>query len=339
MPYMMNWNGGFQWEFANRMLLDLSYQGSAGVGLLNRWDINAIPLDISTDPVRLEEIRRSSQNFRPYPHFGSVLHYSNYGHSSFHSGTVKFEKRMSRGVSLTSFYTFAKAIDEDSDDSAAGGITFYNRRLEKARSDFDVTHRWVTYALWELPFGRGKKWMRDANWLVNGVLGNWELNVIQTLENGIPLGFGFAGSPNVYLPGGTRPDMATGMTYDVIKLPWDAHGPCRHQLACAEPWANINAFAYPAAFTAGNSGRNIQTGPGMIWHQVSISKGFVIRERVNGSLRFDMNNPFKRYFFNQPANSVDFRNPQNFGKINGNQGSFSGQGGRLYMQVIFKLQF
>jgi hypothetical protein len=49
--------------------------------------------------------------------------------------------------------------------------------------------------------------------------------------------------------------------------------------------------------------------------------------------------PWKRYFFNQPANSVDFRNPQNFGKINGNQGSFSGQGGRLYMQVIFKLQF
>jgi hypothetical protein len=133
--------------------------------------------------------------------------------------------------------------------------------------------------------------------------------------------------------------MAPGSTYDDIKLPWDAHGPCRHQIACAQPWANINAFAYPAAFTPGNTGRNIQTGPGMLWHQVSIAKGFVVQERVKGSLRFDVNNPFKRYFFNQPANSVDFRNPQNFGKINGNQGSFSGQGGRLYMQVIFKLEF
>jgi hypothetical protein len=339
MPYMMNWNAGIQWELASRTLVDVSYQGSGGVGLLNRWDVNAIPLDISTDPVRLEEVRRASQNFRPYPHFGSILHYSNYGHSSFHSGTVKVEKRMSRGFSLTSFYTFSKSIDEDSDDSAAGGLTFYNRRLEKGRSDFDVTHRWVTYGLWELPFGRGKAWMKDANWLVNGILGNWELNVIQTLENGTPFGFTFAGSPNVYLPGGTRANMAPGATYNDIKLPWDAHGPCRHQIACAQPWANINAFAYPAAFTPGNTGRNIQTGPGMLWHQVSISKGFVVQERVKGSLRFDVNNPFKRYFFNQPANSVDFRNPQNFGKINGNQGSFSGQGGRLYMQVIFKLEF
>jgi hypothetical protein len=339
MPYMMNWNGGFQWELASRLLVDLSYQGSAGVGLLNRWDINAIPLNISTDPVRLEEIRRASQNFKPYPHFGSILHYSNYGHSTFHSATVKFEKRMSRGFSLASFYTFAKSIDEDSDDSAAGGLTFYNRRLEKGRSDFDITHRWVTYALYELPFGRGKQWMSSAHPLLNGVLGNWELNVIQTLENGAPFGFTFAGSPNVYLPGGTRASMAPGATYDDIKLPWDAHGPCRHQTACAQPWANINAFAYPESFTPGNSGRNIQTSPGMIWHQASIAKSFPVRERVKGSLRLDVNNPFKRYFFNRPNNSVDFRNPQNFGKINGNQGSFSGQGGRLYMQAIFKLEF
>ncbi|MBK5291085.1 MAG: TonB-dependent receptor [Acidobacteriia bacterium] len=339
MPYTMNWNAGFQWEFARSMLLDISYQGSSGVGLLNRWDINAVPLDISTDPVRLEQIRQASQNFKPYPHFGSILSYSNYGHSSFHSGTVKVEKRYSLGFSLASFYTWSRSIDEDSDDAAAGGITYYNRRLEKGRSDFDVSHRWVTYALWELPFGKGKKWMRDANRVVNGALGNWELNVIQTLENGIPHSYGFAGSPNVYLPGGQRANMAPGKTYGDIKIPWDAHGPNRHQTALSLPWADINAFAYPAAFTAGNSGRNIQTGPGMLWHQVSISKAFPIRERLKGSIRFDMNNPFKRYFFNQPNTTVDFRNPQNFGKINGNQGSFSGLGGRTYMMAIFKLEF
>jgi hypothetical protein len=55
------------------------------------------------------------------------LHYSNYGHSSFHSGTVKVEKRYSSGFSLASFYTWSKSLDEDSDDSAAGGLTFYNR--------------------------------------------------------------------------------------------------------------------------------------------------------------------------------------------------------------------
>ncbi|MBM3812410.1 MAG: TonB-dependent receptor [Acidimicrobiia bacterium] len=339
MPYTMNWNLGFQWEFARNLLLDIGYQGSSGVGLLNRWDINAVPLDISTDPVQLERVRQASQNFRPFPHFGSVLHYANYGHSSFHSGTIKVEKRFSQGFSLTSFYTWSRSIDEASDDGGAGGITFYNRRLEKGRSNFDVPHRWVSYALWELPFGRGKKWLRDAHWLTNGVLGNWELNVIQTFENGIPFNFGFTGSPNVYLPGGQRPNFAPGKTFSDIKLPWDAHGPCRHQVACALPWADINAFAYPASFTPGNVGRNVQTGPGMLWHQASIAKVIPVGEKLKGSLRFDINNPFKRYFFNPPGSTVDFRNPQNFGKITGNQGSFSGLGGRLYMQVVFKLEF
>jgi len=339
MPYVMNWNGGFQWQFRPTMLAEFSYQGSAGVGLLNRWDINAIPLNVSSDPAELERIRRASQNFRPYSHFGSVLNYSNYGHSSFHSATVKLEKRHSQGLTLTSFYTFAKAIDEASSDGGAGGVTFYNRRLEKGRSDYDVAHRWVTYAMYELPFGRGKKWLNDSHWLVRGVLGNWELTAIQTLENGAPFGFTFAGSDNVFLPGTQRPNMAAGKTYEDIKLDWDAHGPCRHQVACAQPWANLQAFAYPPSFTAGQSGRNIQTAPGMIWHQLGIHKQIRISERVRATVRYDINNPFKRYFFNRPDNTVNFRNPQNFGKITGNQGSFSGLGGRTYMHIIFRLEF
>ncbi len=201
MPYIMNWNGGFQYQLSDRIVMEATYQGSAGVGLLNRWDINQIPLNVSTDP---------AQNFKPYTQLGSVFHYANYGHSSFHSGTVKLEKRMGNGFSVTSFYTFAKSIDEASDDGGAGGITFYNRRLEKGRSNYAVTHRWVTYALLEMPFGKGRKWMNSANWFTNGVLGGWELNVIQTVESGVPMSFGFAGSSFNYLPGAQRTDMAAG---------------------------------------------------------------------------------------------------------------------------------
>ena len=65
----------------------------------------------------LNTIRNAPQNYKPYPQFGSVLLYSNFGHSTFHSGTVKVEKRMSGGVTFTSFYTWAKSIDEPSDDA------------------------------------------------------------------------------------------------------------------------------------------------------------------------------------------------------------------------------
>jgi hypothetical protein len=133
--------------------------------------------------------------------------------------------------------------------------------------------------------------------------------------------------------------MAPGKTYDDIRIPWDRKGPNRHQAALALPWMDMNAFAYPAAFTAGQAGRNIVTGPGNMWHQVSISKAFVVKERLKGTLRYDINNPFKYYFFDRPNAVVNFINPQNFGKILTNQGSFSGLGGRTYMQLIFKLEF
>ena len=51
MPYIMNWSAGFQYEFVHNWVVEATYQGTAGVGLLNSWDINAIPLDISRDPV------------------------------------------------------------------------------------------------------------------------------------------------------------------------------------------------------------------------------------------------------------------------------------------------
>lgn len=343
-PYVMNWNAGIQRQLGREYLLEVTYQGSAGVGLLNRWDINQIPLNVSSDPVQLDNVRRAAQNFKPYRQFGSVLHYSNYGHSSFHSGTVKLEKRMSSGFSFTSFYTWAKSIDEASDDSGAGGVTFYNRRLEKARSNYDVAHRWITYAIFDLPFGKGKRWMSNSHAVVTKVLGNWQLAAIQTAETAIPLTFSHNGQlpgnvTNVYLPGSQRPNIAPGKTYNDIQLAWDRHGPCRHTIACSLPWANINAFVVPPSFTPGAAGRNIINGPGEFWHQFGMSKRIIVAERITGMLRVESTAPFKYPFFSAPGTVVNFRNPQTFGKITGQQGGFSGLGARTMWTAIFKLEF
>ncbi len=343
-PYVMNWNTGIQRQLGRNYLLEVNYQGSAGVGLLNRWDINAIPLDVSKDPVQLERIRQSSQNFKPYPQFGSVMLYSNFGHSTFHSGTVKVEKRMSSGFTFTSFYTRGKSIDEASDDSTASGVTYYNRRLEKGRSNYDVAHRWITYAIWELPFGKGKRFLSNSGRVVTKVLGNWQLSAIQSAETGVPITFTTNGrlpgsTTNVYLPGALRPNMAPGKTYDDIKLDWDRKGPCRFIVACALPWADINAFAIPPSFTPGQAGRNIINGPGMLWHQFALAKSIPVTERIKGMLRVDFTAPFKYPFFNPPSSVVDFRNPQTFGKITSQQGGFSGLGAVTETMVIFRLEF
>jgi hypothetical protein len=342
-PYVMNWNGGVQRQLGRHYLVELNYQGSAGVGLLNRWDINAIPLNISRDPAVLNTVRNAAQNYKPYPQFGSVMMYSNFGHSSFHSGTLKVEKRMSGGLSFTSFYTWAKSMDEASDDGTASGVTFYNRRLEKARSNYDVAHRWVTYAIYNLPVGKGKKWLNN-NGIVSKVIGNWQLSGIQSAETGIPMTFSHNGQlpgnvTNVYLPGAMRPDMAPGKTYNDIKLQWDRKGPCRHIVACALPWADINAFAVPPSYTPGQAGRNIINAPGLFWHQFALMKEIPVRERIKGTLRADFTAPFKYPFFSAPSTAVNFRNPATFGKIVSQQGGFSGLGAVTETMIIFKLEF
>ncbi len=339
-PYILNWNAGFQRQVGSTVVIEVTYQGSSGVGLLNRWDINQIPLDISRDFNQLDLIRRGAQDYKPWTQFGSIFHYGNYGHNSYHSGTFKIEKRYSHGLTLTSFYTRSKSIDERSDDATATGATFYNRRLEKARSDYDVTDRWVTYTTYELPVGRGRRFLAHGNRVVNGALGDWRIGVIQTIESGAPFGFTQVPSTNVYLPGVLRPDMAPGKTYKDIELPFDRHGPCRHTVACLDPWADLNAFAYPPSFTPGQAGRNIVSGPGVLWHQVSAAKSFPFRERLTGSFRVDVNNPFKVPFFGFPNAAVDFRNPQRFGKIASTRGITSGLGAsKLFIEMHFKLEF
>lgn len=139
------------------------------------------------------------QNFEEFTQFGSVNLWSNFGHSSYHSGTAKVEKRLSRGLNLTSFYTWAKTMDESDNDGGASGVTFYNRRLEKARAGFDINHRSITYLTYQLPFGSGRKWMKRSG-LADHLLGGWNLSWVQAFQTGTPVTFSQAGSPNRYLP-------------------------------------------------------------------------------------------------------------------------------------------
>jgi hypothetical protein len=335
-PYVMNWNGTYQWQFAESWLMELSYQGSAGVGLLNGWNVNSIHPDISNDRAVLDQIFQNPQPFRPYSHFGTVNLWSNFGHNTYHSGTVKFEKRFSRGLTLTTFYTRSKAMDESDNDGIAGGITYYNRRLEKARAGYDLAHRSVTYATYELPFGRGRKWLGNGG-ATDWFLGGWNVSWIQTFQSGTPVTFSVAGSPNRYLPTvGNRPNVVG--TYDDIKVDnWEIGDRFNNNLK--NPMWNINAFAYPAPYTVGNAGRNIVEGPGLIWSQASIAKVVKFGEKVNLDLRFDVNNVFKQPNFANPSTAANITSPGLFGKPTATNGGWCCLGGQFTGTFAARLWF
>ena len=335
MPYTLNWSAGFQYQFAKTWLADLLYQGSSGVGLLNNWDINVVPLNISTDIAQLTTIQNAYQNYRPFPQFGSIQHYSNYGHNSHHGMTLRVDKRYSSGFTVNSFWTWSKTINDVDDDGGAGGITWYNRRLEKGRASYDIHHRWVSSITYELPFGKGKKFINRGG-VMNAVLGGWELMFGQTFQTGPPMTVNFAGTSNLYLPGTNR---ATQIApNDAVKLEHVDLGPNRFPFAAQKRYLDINGFRYPAPFTAGSLGRNTLEAPGIVWGQASLSKEWPIRERLRFSLRFDANNVYKYHSFNAPNSTYNAVDPSSFGTFSGTRGSFSDIGtGRWHGIIVFRL--
>ncbi|HSH16020.1 MAG TPA: hypothetical protein VLD18_08305, partial [Verrucomicrobiae bacterium] len=334
MPYILSWSGGVQYQMTNNWLMEVMYQGSGGVGLLNDWDMNAIPLDISSDPAELDRVFRASQNFKPWRQFGQIRHYSNYGHSTYHGGTLRFEKRYSGGVALNAFYTLSKSINNSDDDGGASGITFYNRSLEKGRANYDISHRFINVLTAELPFGKGRRFMNSGG-AKNFALGGWDFAWTQTIQSGPPVTIGFAGSPFNYLPGNLRPvqvlprDQAQVKDWDIGVERFVAAEQNRYFTAtknAAGQVVDFPGFAYPAAFTAGNVGRNTFEAPGLFWTQLSLSKEFPITERLRFSIRWDVNNATKAPQHANPNTAYNIRNTSTFGTFNGSRGSFSDVG-------------
>ena len=215
-----------------------------------------------------------------------------------------------------------------------------NRNLNKGRAGYDRTHVIVANFTYELPVGKGRHFLNQSR-VGDLVLGGWELAWIQTYETGNPIGFSFTNSPYNYYAtniGNRVPDL----TCNGISMPGfglgSLIGGARFNQALENPVLPVNCFAAPAPFTPGNAGRNIVTGPGLVYTQASLKKNIPFKERWNMQIRFDFQNPFHNWGFNAPSNQVDFKNPQLFGKITGDQTTAS-FGGEPLMNLMLRLSW
>src|SRR5262249_40283597 len=136
---------------------------------------------------------------RPYPQFpGDTAQVQilspNWGISNYHAFVLKSEKRMASGLSWLFTYTLSKWIDNvvfvGGDDATFGDDdqvqNIYDLRNERSLSTNDIRHRMVTGAIYELPFGKGKRWLKNG--FLNQAFGGWSLSTIATLQSGSPFG-------------------------------------------------------------------------------------------------------------------------------------------------------
>jgi hypothetical protein len=338
-PYIMNWSAGFQYEFHNSWLAEVLYQGTSGVGLLEGWNINQIPLNISTDPAMLNQIYQSQQTYKPYPQFGAINMYSNFGHNTHHNGTVRLEKRYSTGMTLNAFYTYSKTLDACDADGMCTGVDYYNRKLEKGRAGYDIRHSFEGIMTMEVPVGKGRRLLNHGG-IVNAIVGGWDLGWVQNFASGLPTSITFANSPNRYLLQGVyRPNALTPMGQVVV--PNWSMGPNRFPYQAQNPYLIYKSLAYPAAYTVGTLGRNIYESPGMSWTNVTIHKSWTAKERYKLTLRADLNNlPFKQRQLAQPNSVFDGTQPQLFGTFSAVRGDWTNVGqGQPNMDVGLRFEF
>ncbi len=257
-----------------------------------------------------------AQALRPYPQF-QLINYidSPAGSSSYHALVAKYEQRFTSGLAILASYTHSKFIANAIGTGRLQDAT--NRRAERAVVNSDIPHRLITSVAYDLPFGKGKRWLSagPAAW----ILGGFSLSGIFSYESGLPLSITIPNSLPIF-NGQLRPNLVPGNNpvFDVQQSEFRALNALSGERG--NTYLNRAAFASPAPFTFGNLGPVLPYARGFSFanEDISLAKRIYLREGQFLEVRTD--------WFNAP-NRTQFQNPitdltsANFGLITGQRNS------------------
>jgi outer membrane receptor protein involved in Fe transport len=283
-PEVYQFNLTMEREIIKDLALEVGYVGTLTRHLGMRYNLNTnYPQSFTNGALVLA---------RPYPTLGDITYQVQGLNSSYHGLQTSLRRRSRNGLTLLLSYTFSKAMDQNSNtnNSTTGSQRnpqdVRNWRAEWGLSDFHRAHQFSGSFNYDLPFGKGKRFFRDAGGLTNAVLGGWQLNGVVS-----------------YLTG--RPFTPTFVTTDVTQQRPDLIG---------DPYANIPegfyfnpfAFARPVASAAdpnlyGSSGRNVLIGPTFSKTDLSLFKNFRLAENTRLQLRWEVFNVFNHANFKLPT--------------------------------------
>ncbi|MFN8061551.1 MAG: carboxypeptidase regulatory-like domain-containing protein [Vicinamibacterales bacterium] len=278
--FSYSWFTGVQYQLSRDWAAEANYVGSLGRNYGRLVDYNTVRGDLFDG--RLDRLN---------PTFGGINFRAMLAHSEYHGGQFQLTKRYSRGYSAQLSYTVGRARDNGSDVQVGGlPVDARDLELEWAATDFDVRHRFVANALWEVPF------MRDATGWKRALLGGWQLNTIVALQSGFPF------NVNTTRPYGSGGDFnGDGVNNDRPNLPTFGL-----DLANRSNDAYINgvfkASDFPTTgFVIGSLPRNAYRGPGYRSTDLSLFKNFQpVASGYTLQFRLEAFNAF---------NGVNLRNP------------------------------
>jgi hypothetical protein len=284
-PYMQTWTANIQRQLTESLMVEVDYAGSTGMNLAQSYNPNQVmPGPGALEPRRL---------LQPLNRIPNIFFVEWRARSSFHSLQLKATKRYANGLQFLAAYTWGKSLDYTGSVGSGGGAVGGPQSVtcldcDRGPSGFDVRHRAVFSYVWDLPFGKGRKYA-NSNPVATRVLGGWQLSGITTLTTGRPFTLGLAAGVNNGAP--SWPDRL-----------------CNGKLSNPIPdrWYDPSCFAAPPAFTFGNAGRGILYAPGNNNFDMSFVKNnrFGPDQRLNAQFRFEAYNMFNTPYFGFPNASI-----------------------------------
>jgi len=283
-PVLDEWNLNIQQELPGSTLLEVAYVGSKATHLQTMLDLNQDPVPGPGD----------IQSRRPYPQFGGFSNIVDRGNSTYNSLQVKVEKRMTNGLMFLSSFTFSKSLNDQPEICCSSPTpqNSYDLSHEKGPSDFDQRFRWVTSFDYQLPIGKGQRFMNSGR-ATDLILGGWHVGGIVSLHTG------FYFTPQLSF------DPSNTGSNGLYRTDQTCNGNLPRGQRTINNWFDINCFPLPADFTFGNAAKNGLEGPGAVTSDLSLRKLFNITESKNLEFRFEMFNAFNHAVFAQPDNFID----------------------------------
>jgi hypothetical protein len=313
-PTVVEWNYFIEQQLTQNMSIRVGYVGSHAYHNIIDIDANTIAPQICSDPAGCASgglrapkppnppvlVPQGTQYFpagkRPNQYLGSAYFWDMEGIASYHALQADLTKRFSSGLVFRADYTFSKNLDDGSGVASSQAqnqnqsvMNPRNPLTDYGRSALDFRHQGSGNLSYELPFGRGKRFLNGLNGTPSKLVGGWQVNGVATLLSGFPLtplvGTNRSGNGNQFSP--DRPNINPNF-----------QGPVK--IGRVDQWFDPNAFSLPTLGTWGNAGRGVLDGPGLADFDFSVFKTTPITERTNVVFRAEFFNIANRANFNLP---------------------------------------
>jgi hypothetical protein len=284
-PYTLQTNVTVEQEVASTAFR-VSYLLTRSVNLLYRRNFNQPP----ASPAPFDNSRR------PYPQYRNVTLVTNGANSAYHALQIEAERKMARGLYFQAGWTWAKQLAHQIDSGEQGGTIedAYDRARDRGDDLYLMRHRFISSYIWELPFGKGRKWLSGWLGVPGQIVGGWQIAGVTLLQTGQRFTPTFSGSdPSNTNTLGGRPDRIR-------------NGNLPKKERTLDRWFDTGAFVVPPANAGrfGNAGIGILEGPGTINFDLGLHKNFHLAEGTRLEFSLSATNAFNHPNFRNPAANI-----------------------------------